>query len=333
MSRTKGDPVDSLELSQSAVHCYLSAVLCAADCIAALCPTIGVPYQQRWRRLPQRMGFDLSPASLNASELMFESEMHKFVELAGPYFNRGLPLIQAIGSSGGGAADAVLEETASVAVLLNTLAESTETAADLEAPPEMREMLESHAEALRRCSRLLQSRLLPPLQQLKAVIRDCEELAAQTENTSVLDVETSFVNTRGFRYEIHNRIEEKRPFCVALFDCIADSGPLHDLSPDDLGKVAAEVAARLSIQFRPADCLGRIGPLTFGVIFESDKKRIEGRCEQMAHALGGTYQAGSGSISLSAQLRIVEVVDAESLAAIFTSLDDAKTAQLALEST
>src|SRR5260370_2594095 len=238
-----------------------------------------------------------------------------------------------MGSRGGGAADAVLEETASVAVLLNTLAESTETAADLEAPPEMREMLESHAEALRRCSRLLQSRLLPPLQQLKAVIRDCEELAAQTENTSVLDVETSFVNTRGFRYEIHNRIEEKRPFCVALFDCIADSGPLHDLSPDDLGKVAAEVAARLSIQFRPADCLVRIGPLTFGVIFESDKKRIEGRCEQMAHALRAPSQARSQPISQSAQLRIVEVVDAESLAAIFTSLDDAKTAQLALEST
>src|SRR5260370_21064867 len=129
MSRTKGDPVDSLELSQSAVHCYLSAVLCAADCIAAMCPTIGVPYQQRWRRLPQRMGFDLSPAGLEASERMFESEMHRFVELAGPYFNQGLPLIQAIGSSGGGAADAVLEETASVAVLLKTLPDSPETAA------------------------------------------------------------------------------------------------------------------------------------------------------------------------------------------------------------
>jgi GGDEF domain-containing protein len=328
MSKTNAEPVDSRELSQTAVNCYLSALLCVADCIATMCPPIGVPYQHRWRRLPQRLGFDLSPASLEATEQMFESEIHKFAELAGPYFKQGLPLIRTVGSVGALAAEAVVEVTTAVATLLNSLAESTDNAADLEAPPEMREMLESHAEALRRSARQIQSQVLPPLQHLGAVTRDCAKLATQTENSAVLDVYTNFVNMRGFRLELDRRIEEKKKCCVTLFNCIADSTSQHDWSQDDFGKIAAEVAAQLSNQFRPADCLGRIGALRFGVISDNDTKRMRGRCEKIASGLSGAYPVGSGSVGLSAEVRTTEVVDSGSLAVVLSYLDESSPAEL-----
>jgi GGDEF domain-containing protein len=328
MSSTNGEPVDSRELSHTAVNCYLSAILCVADCIATMCPPIGVPYQHRWRRLPQRLGFDLSPSNLEATEQMFESEIHKFAELAGPYFKQGLPLIRTIGSVGALTAEAVVEVAASVSQLLNSLAESTDNAADLEAPPEMREMLESHAEALRRSSRQIQNQLLPPLQHLGTVIRDCVKLATQTENAAVLDVYTNFVNMRGFRLELDRRIEEKKKCVVTLFSCIADSTSQQDWSQDDFGKIAAEVATQLSTQFRPADCLGRVGALRFGIISDNEIKRMQTRCEQIARGLSGAYPFRSGSVSLSAEVRSAEVVDTDSLANVLTDLEDATPAEL-----
>jgi GGDEF domain-containing protein len=329
MSKTDSEPVDNRELSQTAVNCYLSAILSVADCIATMCPPIGVPYQHRWRRLPQRLGFDLSPSNLEATEQMFESEIHKFAELAGPYFKQGLPLIRTIGSVGALTAEAVVEVAASVSMLLNSLAESADNAADLEAPPEMREMLESHAEALRRSSRQIQSQLLPPLQHLGAVIRDCAKLATQTENAAVLDVYTNFVNRRGFRLELDRRIEEKKKCCVTLFSCITDSTS-QDWSQDDFGKISAEVAAQLSNQFRPADCLGRIGALRFGIISDNETKRMQNRCEKIARGLSGAYPLGSGSVSLSVEVRTIEVVDTDSLASVLAYMEDASPAELSL---
>src|ERR1700736_6841124 len=100
------------EIQHAAVHCYLSNILAIADCMVALCPEVVIAFSNRWRRLPQRIAFDLSAKALEVSRRTFEMDIHTFGELVGQYYSKGVPLMEMIASNGMQVADTILERTA-----------------------------------------------------------------------------------------------------------------------------------------------------------------------------------------------------------------------------
>ena len=302
------------ELIETAVRCYLSTILSAADCIAEMCPEVGVPYQQRWRRLPQRLGFDISPEALEASGHIFESDLENFAKLAGRYFSKGLPLIRAIHDEGSGALASVVEAASSHSRVLETMAESVETAADLDGPPELRELLEMQAEGLRRCAHQVQDRLLPPLEQLAKLMRQCSELVEQSEANATLDRETGFVNASGFRFELDNYFRDRQHCCVLVIDCKTASSNGERCTDRDFTNIAGELAMRIGEQFRPVDPLGRLAAHRFAVLFDGEAEYARSRIEQIARSIGGRYIGPSGPVYVTAEIRLIEAASPDVVA-------------------
>lgn len=317
MTETFTDEKTSQDLMHTAVHCYLSAILSTTACIAKVFPSAGIPYQNRWRRLPQRIGFELTPRSLEASGRMFDSDLDRFAELASRLLGEGINMVHKVGSEGAKPFEAAVQETVSCAGLLDELAQSLEESADLDATPEIADMLVLQSEGLRKFSRELRNRLLPELNNLTTIIRECRKVLVQAEQDAILDPSTGFMNNRGFRYELKSRYDESHECCVLLIDCTATLGNGEECEDEDFDRAVGDLAARLGDQFRPWDCLGRIGPRRLAVIFEGNHAVARDRSEQIARSISGTYSDG---IAIAATIRVMEVLDADSLLTVLATL-------------
>lgn len=315
-------PIDASHcqhLMQTAVNCYLSTILSTAECIAQVCPEIGAPYQNRWRRLPQRIGFDLSLQSLQASGRMFQSDLDHFTELACRYFSEGLQLVRKIGKEGDTDFGRAIQETVSYADLLEELAGSLEEAADLDAAPEMSDRLHLLSEGLRKSARQMRSQLLPSLNSLAALVRECRKALIHTEQEAIVDGSTGFVNSRGFWYELKARYDESQYCCVLVIDFTAKLESGQECSDEDFCKIAGDLGGRLGVQVRPWDCLGRVGPRRLAVIFGGSFATANDRSSQIGRSISGTYSHG---ISVSATVKAMEASDADSLLTVIAALDN-----------
>jgi GGDEF domain-containing protein len=306
-------PADGGELQHAAVHCYLSTILAIADCMAELCPDVGIAFKNRWRRLPQRIAFDLSLKALEVSRQTFEIDIRTFGEVAGKYYNQGVPLIETIASSGMQVADAVLERTARHIVLLETLAESIETAADLDAAPEVRETLEHQSSGIRTCARQAQEELLPLVSRFRSLVKECEQIASITKSVIAVDRETGFLNANGFRLEHGLRMREGRPSCLLFVDCTARLHTGEACSDTHFSQIAEAISMRITQQFRPNDSIGRLAPNRFAIIFDGEIEQARGRLDQIKRSISGKYSSPSGKIILEAELGLFESKDAQAI--------------------
>src|SRR5581483_7300627 len=124
--------------------------------------------------------------------------------------------------------------------------------------------------------------------------------------------------SRGFRFELKNRYDQSQGSCVLLVTCTATLKGGHDCSDEDFRKIVGDVASRLGDQFRPWDCVGRIGPRVFAVIFEGSPATARDRSDQISRSVGGTF--GNG-IAVNIAIEVVEVRDADSLLTVLTAFD------------
>jgi GGDEF domain-containing protein len=311
------------DITQTAVNCYLSTILSAAECLARLCPEVGIPYQHRWRRLPQRVGFDLSSRALDASGKMFQSDLERFADSASLYFGNGLDMVQRIGAGGAEEFDKAVQEAIWYANVLQEMAESMQQAADLDAAPEISERLYLQSEGLRKSARQVRNTLLPCLRSLAAIVRECRKILVQAEQEKILDADTGLVNSRGFRFELKNRYEQSQASCVLLVNCTAATQCGDNCREEEFRNIVSDLASRLADQFRPWDCVGRIGPRTFAVIFEGSATVARERSCQISRSVSGTFGAG---ISVSMTIDVVEVRDDDSLLTLLARIDSAAAA-------
>jgi GGDEF domain-containing protein len=138
------------------------------------------------------------------------------------------------------------------------------------------------------------------------------------EQDAIVDASTGFVNSRGFRYELKARYDQSQRCCVLLIDCAAILATGLECSDEDFGAIAGELAARVGDQFRPSDCLGRIGRRRLAVIFEHSPATARDRADQIARDLSGVY---SGGVSVSATVEVMEASDADSLLTVLAAID------------
>jgi len=306
-------PPEDGELLHAAVHCYLSTILAIADCMVELCPDVGVAFKNRWRRLPQRIAFDLSAKALEVSRRTFEMDIHTFGELVGQYYTKGVPLMEMIASNGMQVADTVLERTARHIVLLETLAESIETAADLDAPQEIRGTLEHQSSGIRNCARQAEEELLPLVTRFRSLVKECEQIVSLAKGAIVVDPESGFLNANGFRQEHELRTREATPSCLLLIDCSArlQAGP--SCSDTHFSEIAEALSKRIAEPFRPNDSIGRLAPNRFAIVFDGEIEQARGRLDQIKRSISGKYSSPSGRIILEAEVRLFESRDPQAI--------------------
>jgi len=315
------------ELLQKAIECYLSTIVSFANCIADICPDIGVPFRNQWRRLPQRIGFDSTPETLEKSRRSFESSLESLRHLAQAYFGEGLPALRQIGETGGKAVDLVLERNASYSVMMATLADSLSATADLNAPPELRDQLEHSAAGLRAASLKVEREIIPTLADLQKAVQTCEDLIGRIQETGVVDLETGFLNPKGFLRELSYALR-RGPACVVAVDLSALDPAGRPLAADQFQHLSTALSERVIEQFRALDSIGRLGISRYAVIFAGSSEQARGRQQTITRGISGVYAGPEGKIKVKADLRIMEIESAAPIEALIESLPELQPAQV-----
>lgn len=307
------------ELLHKAIECYLSTIVSFANCIADVCPDIGVPFRNQWKRLPQRIGFDSTPETLEKSRRSFERSLESLRHLAQGYFGEGLPALRQIGESGGRAVDVVLERNASYSVMMATLADSLAGTADLNAPPELRDQLEHHAAGLRAAALKVEREIIPTLAELQKAVQTCEDLIHRIQSTSVVDLETGALSAQGFLRELSYALRQG-PACVVSVDLSAMDAAGNPLDPAQFQHLGAALVERVMEQFRALDSVGRLGVARFAILFAGTAEQARGRQENIARGISGIYTGPSGKIKVKAELNVLEIDTAAPVEALVEGL-------------
>lgn len=314
------------ELLHKAIECYLSTIVSFANCIADICPDIGVPFRNQWKRLPQRIGFDSTPETLERSRRAFEGSLESLRELAQAYFAEGLPALRQIGENGGRAVDLVLERNASYSVMMASLADSLAAAADLSAPPDLRDQLEQDAAGLRAAAQKIEREIIPTLAELQKTVQTCEDLMNRIQQVSVVDLETGFLNAQGFLQELRFALR-KGSACVVAIDLTPTDTAGKPVPVEQLKPISGALAERILEQFRALDSIGRLGPCGFAILFAGTPDQAKGRQQNIARGISGIYTSAAGKVKIKAELRVLEVESEESMEALLQSAADLEPAR------
>src|SRR5260370_23235658 len=111
---TPSIPNSAEDLAQAAVKCYLSTMVAVADSMAEVCPDIGLAYQKRLQRVPMRLGFQLTPKTLEESRSTLEAEIKQYSEIAAAYVRCAPPAREGGSASGAPAVDAIAGNASSL---------------------------------------------------------------------------------------------------------------------------------------------------------------------------------------------------------------------------
>jgi GGDEF domain-containing protein len=294
------------ERLHKAIECYLSSIVSIANCIADVCPDIGVPFRNQWRRIPQRIGFDSTLETLEKSKRSFQGSIENLHQLSQDYFGEGLPALREIGDTGGRAVELVLERNAAFASMMTTLADSIAATADLDAPPELRDQLEQHAAGLRAAAHKVEAEVIPPLAQLQKVVQTCADLIRRIRENCMVDSDTGLLSAQGFLGEVTQALR-KGPACVVTMDLSAADAQGKPLAPSGFQHLSSNLADRITEQFRAFDSIGRLGETRFAILFGGTADQARVRQQSMARSISGQYAGTDGKIKVKAEVKVLEI--------------------------
>jgi hypothetical protein len=296
-------PQESLE--QTAIRCYLSTLLAASDCMAQICPDVGMSFKRRWARAPQRIGFAPTPELLEISRAGIDNDLKAFAQYLAPYARPALPLIDRIAATGSQTADAVLERVASLSVLLDTLAESASTIADLDVPEHVRAIMENHAAGLASCARQAENEMLPLVTRMRSLIRECAELVESSQQLLMADPHTGFLNRLGFEREVQRRTAEGSFLClVRLLPAAVFKGGA-ECSDEEFLAVMNMLSAPIHEQFRSSESIALLGR-QIAVIFAGTAAQAASRRTDITRRLAGVYNLGDRKVEVKFDMDVLD---------------------------
>jgi GGDEF domain-containing protein len=298
---------------QTALACYLSAVVAIGNCIAEVCPSVGVMYRDRLLKLPRRLGFDATPQALKQSREAVETDLLEYSRAARGWIDAGSAhaalLLQHL---------QVTEETlvASADLLqafLEDLADHISTSAEVDEEAQLRVSFKRYAAGLSAYSRRARLEKLATVEDLRRRRNDIEAWLAEATESMFLDADTGFLNRAAAERRIQTLIEKGKPFCVIIV-ALKDGGSARR---EDAGRtsVIKGLGDRLASTIRPYDIIFRWSPDLLATIFEASQADIAVRARQISGWLGG------GPSETHATVSVVEYLEDESASKFVTRIE------------
>jgi GGDEF domain-containing protein len=289
---------------QTALACYLSAVVAIGNCVAEVCPSVGVMYRDRLLKLPRRLGFDATPQALKQSREAVETDLLEYSRAARAWIDAGSAhaalLLQHLQAT----EETLVASADLLQAFLEDLADHISTSAEVDEEAQLRVSFKRYAAGLSAYSRRARLEKLATVDDLRRRRNDIEAWLAEATESTFLDAETGFLNRAAAERRIQTLIEKGKPFCVIIV-ALKDGGaaPIQEAGRAPVMKGLGD---RLAATIRPYDIIFRWSPDLLATIFEASQTDIAARAQQIAGWLG------DGAKETHAIVSVVEHFEEES---------------------
>jgi GGDEF domain-containing protein len=266
---------------QTALACYLSTVVAIGNCMAEVCPSVGVMYRDRLLKLPRRLGFDATPKAMEQSRDAVETDLLEYSRTASAWTraasNHAAMLLEHLHET----EETLIASADLQSAFLDDLAEHMTTTAEVDEGAQLRTSFKRYAAGLSAYGRRARSEKLAAVEDLR---RRREEIRAWLEEATAstfIDQETGFLNRAAAEVRIETEIGKGQPFCVIVASRTEEGSP-HLSS----GQIMKELGDRLAATIRPYDVIFRWSRDQLVTIFEATESEIAARVQQIAGWLG-----------------------------------------------
>lgn len=275
------DDSDILHSLHTAVHCYLSTLLAAADCLAEACPPVGEPYKTALTRLESRLAFDSSAPAIEESGAAVAAEFKDYSAKAAAYLaSHAIAFRRTL---------AGLEESLQLVGQrqefyfgrLRQFASQMEPVSYPSDPEHLAEARAMESAGLLRSIESMNYEMQSLVERLRGELRVAERVVAEAETT---DYATCLMNRRETERRIAEREASGKPYALLLFTLGESAAP----------EVLRQVALRLTQQVRYTDRVGRWGEREFVVLFAGPLSIAETRITQIVPWIAGRYLLDNG---------------------------------------
>jgi diguanylate cyclase (GGDEF)-like protein len=313
--------------SETALECYLAAILDVAETVASLCGDVGASCHDQLLRLRSRVAFHPSVQTLDESRDALHSELIDFSGKARQYNNvlaedvaKALALLAQSESAVAVRNEKYIERLARFVDQMEQVARSGDRALAAGQAVELRGFVESMEQDGRDANAELRSRLA----EFQDKLREVEFLAS-------IDALTGIPNRREFNRQLESRVTANREFCILLFDLNTFQRVNYDHGHLCGDEILKQLGNRLSTHVRPRDFVCRWGGDEFVAIIECQLSIAQSRAEEIATLLGGIYnvllEGKEINVNVGVSVGVVERMPGQTAEQIFHRADEAMYAQ------
>jgi hypothetical protein len=277
----KMDDNDILHALHTTVHCYLSTLLAAADCLADACPPVGGPYKTKLSRLQSRLAFDSSAEAVEESAAAVAAEFKDYSAQAATYLESHAAGFRRMLTGLEQGLDVLGQRQEYYFGRLRQFASQMESASYPTDPEHLAEVIAMQSGGLLHAIECMTYELQSLATAVRSELRVAEQAVADAETT---DAATGLMNRR----EIERRIGECRAsgatYALLLFTISDHADP----------EVLRQVGSRLTQQLRYKDRVGRWGEHELMVLFAGPVAVAEVRIHQIVPWVAGRYVRDNG---------------------------------------
>ncbi|MGA3189297.1 MAG: diguanylate cyclase [Bryobacteraceae bacterium] len=315
-----------LNAEQTAIACYLGAVVAIGNCVAEVCPAVGTMYRDRLLKLPRRLGFDATPNALQQSREAVETDLVEYAATAGAWVrtgsNRAAQLrdhLHAIEEMLGATAD--LQRA-----FLDDLAEHIETAAEVDDEAQLRRSFHRYAAGLRAYSRRTNTEKLATIDDMRRRREEIESWLAEATVSDFVDPETGILNRVAAERRLKTQIRKSKPFCAIVVEWTWEGFIPESVKKAGSAQIMRQLAERLAATIRPYDVIFRWSANQLMTVFEAPESDILARVKQIGGWLGdGTcvveVEHETSVVKTHANVSLVEHFDEESVAQLIERIE------------
>jgi GGDEF domain-containing protein len=286
MSSIPDSPSPEPTQDQSALTCYLGAVVAIGNCVADVYPAAGLMYRDRLLKLPRRLGFDPTPKALQHSLEAVETDLIEFSAIAGAWVRVGLSRAAQLSQHLRATEEMLIAAADLQQAFLADLAEHMEASAEVDEEAQLRRAFHRYASGLRAYSRRTNTEKLAAIEDLRRRREEIEFWLAEADVSDFLDHETGLLNRLAGERRLRTEIGKNKPFCALLVDWVAEVAIPETLKETVSGQITRQLADRLAATIRPYDVIFRWSENQLLTVFEAPESGVTARSSQIAAWLG-----------------------------------------------
>jgi diguanylate cyclase (GGDEF)-like protein len=289
--------VDHSGVLKSTLDSYRAAVAATSTFGSQASPCLGPEFVQSLTSLAESLAADPTAEAVAETEQRFETELQQAGERASDYLKQKTTEIKELIVVIASTAEAMGERDHRYSAQFHDFSARLQAIANLDDLTKIRQSLVQSAQELKSYVDQMARETQECVKQLRTELSASRAREEATERLASRDPLTGLGNRRRVEMELEHYEEQKKLFCIMMFDV----NGFKQIN-DGLGHVAGDqvlkqFATELKAVFRPTDFIGRWGGDEFVAILDCELKQAESQIARIRQWVFGEYEIVVGGVA------------------------------------